>query len=91
MEAALEFDKLPLVAIEVNGTSHYFRNCTHPLGRGILRERLLKKLGWRIVPILAKRWGRLDPFGQKQYIFSVMERAGIDCEGFLDSQKENIG
>lgn len=84
LEAALECDMLPLVAIEVDGKSHYFRNRRHPLGRSILRERLMKKLGWRIVHISSFKWSRLTSSDRERYFRSAMQVAGIDIDSFLE-------
>ena len=39
------------VAIEVDGPWHYAANCSHILGKTLLKQRVLRCLGWRIVSV----------------------------------------
>ena len=39
------------VAIEVDGPWHYASNCSHILGKTLLKQRVLKCLGWRIISV----------------------------------------
>ena len=39
------------VAIEVDGPWHYAANCVHTLGKTVLKHRVLKGLGWRVISV----------------------------------------
>lgn len=45
LEAELQAAGLPAVAIEVDGPQHYASNCAAPLGRTLVRDRLLQARG----------------------------------------------
>ncbi|GMH33571.1 hypothetical protein BSKO_01405 [Bryopsis sp. KO-2023] len=83
LEAALEFDQLPLVAIEVDGPHHYFANEHTPLGRCIIRERLMKKLGWKVVHIPYSRWIGKSDSERESFLMSALERNIVNPESFL--------
>ena len=39
------------VAVEVDGPWHYAANCTHTLGKTLLKHRILRCLGWTVVSV----------------------------------------
>jgi len=39
------------VAIEVNGVFHYSRNSEDPLGKDVLKRRILEKRGYKVITI----------------------------------------
>ncbi len=48
LEAELQAAGLAAVAIEVDGPQHYASNCAAPLGRTLVRDRLLQARGWQV-------------------------------------------
>jgi len=86
--------KITLIAIEVDGPSHF----VHPLARGAgrrltmnaetkLKRRLLKRLGWNVVSLPYTRWNsarattsRSKLEQQQELIRSLLADAGFDLQ-----------
>ncbi|CAG9465764.1 unnamed protein product [Pedinophyceae sp. YPF-701] len=47
------------VAIEVDGPSHFCTNTRTPTGPTLMKRRLLRALGWSLVPVTIYEWQRL--------------------------------
>ena len=86
LEPQLRAARLPAVAIEVDGPHHFSSNGGAPLGRTLLRDRLLAARGWRVVGVRASDWRRLrTPSEQRDYMQEALRAAGVPLERFLGS------
>jgi hypothetical protein len=84
VDAALPAYKL---AIEADGPTHFATNTFRPLGHTLLKRRLLKQLGWKVVNIPLFEWATLSEDKEREEylvekIESVLEN-GMKIEEFL--------
>lgn len=56
------------IAIEVNGVFHYARNNEMPLGKDIIKQRLLSKLGYRVMTVSYFDWAILEVKDRRSYL-----------------------
>jgi very-short-patch-repair endonuclease len=62
LDNALPHAKL---ALEANGPWHYLENSSTPLGRTLLRERILRGLGWAVATVDQRLW-QLTPESERE-------------------------
>ncbi len=57
------------IVVEVNGPSHYCFKSSRVLGPTLFKERMLRKLGWQVVPIAYFEWNALtDQQARQSYL-----------------------
>ena len=77
------------IAIEADGPTHYATNTRRPLGNTMLKRRLLKQLGWRVVNIALFEWLEEDGSGggseghKAELLRNKLEAAGVSIDAII--------
>lgn len=79
-----------MLAIEVDGPTHFVRNTRQPLGLTRGRARLLAARGWRVVSLPFFEWpggkaagGAQEAKSRQEYVRQLLARAGVP--GFAEA------
>lgn len=60
------------IAIEVNGVFHYARNSEMLLGKDIIKQRLLSKLGYQVMTVSYFDWAILEVKDRRSYLETMI-------------------
>ena len=73
MDIALVRPNGTMVAIEVDGPTHFMRNnLTRMNGSTLLRNRMLEARGWRVVRVPVIQWSKVSSARRQQYLIDLL-------------------
>ena len=61
------------ISVEVNGVFHYARNSEALLGKDIVKQNLLKKLGYRVLTVPYFDWAILETQKRRSYLEDLIK------------------
>jgi len=56
------------IAVEANGVHHYPRNSERPLGRDVIKRRILEEQGWKVLIVPYFEWCLLEDAQRAGYL-----------------------
>ena len=62
------------VAVEVNGVFHFSRNSEAPLGKDVIKQKILEKQGYRVLVIPYFHWCILEDAQKPKFLRDVLEK-----------------
>ena len=61
------------LAVEVNGVFHYSRNSEEPLGKDVVKKRILEKRGHKVIVIPYFQWYILEDAQKPMFLRDIIE------------------
>ena len=65
------------LAVEVNGVFHYSRNSEEPLGKDVVKNRILEKRGHKVIVIPYFQWYILEDAQKPMFLRDIIENTLI--------------